>query len=531
MKMKKIALVLAVAAGMAMSPVGQAYGAVYNGWDSTNGFWQYYKNGSMCTGWVNDSGAWYYLNSNGNMATGWKSVNGTWYYLDGSGSMKTGWLKDGGEWYYLNSSGAMATGWKSINGAWYYLNGDGSMKTGWVKDGEEWYYLNSSGAMATGWINDSGKWYYLNSNGTLASNISVDGYFINRDGVWDKTGDNKVVVSTDKAEYDANSNDIVVKVINNTNEKIKYTNDISVLNYTLEKWEEDRHTIKNDNIQEFELEPHTAKVVITKFSEFNDMLWSGIYKIGIKVNGEYVYGDFNMTGENNNVIDDFQSNTTIKTSKDKYYLNETKSIPFTINNGSHKDKGFTESYWIEKEVNFRYEKVNLKDICIPDVYYELKPGESWDGAINLSDIDEKLEAGKYRIGKSIGGKAVYGYFDLSNENIAVMKSDKNFYYDDNPILKLTINNNSDDEISYGQEYKVEKLSDGARWKEVKLKNDIFTEEAVIVEPHEKNVVSIDLSNIDEEKICGDYRIVKVINGDKYYATFAYGYEPDVENEN
>ena len=506
--MKKITLVLALAAGMIISPLGNAYGLVYNGWENSNGYWYYYKNGSMCTGWVKESGTWYYLNSNGAMATGWQKVDGSWYYLNSNGSMKTGWVKDGGAWYYLNSSGAMATGWIKDNGVWYYLNSNGSMKIGWLCD--------------------NGKWYFLEENGALASNTIVDGYFINRDGIWDKTGDNKVVVVTDKSEYDANSNDIVVKIINNTNEKVKYTNDIPVLNYGLGKWEEEPDTIKNDKIEEFELAPHTSKVVISKFTDFNDMLWAGLYKIGIKVNGEYVYGDFRMTGKNNNVIDEFEKNTTIETSKDKYYINETKTIPFTIKNGSHKAKGFTEDYWIDKCVNFRYERVPMKDINISDVYYELKPGESWNGSINLSYIDEKLEEGKYRIGKSIGGKAVYGYFDLSNDNIAVMNTDKQFYYDDDNKMQLTITNNSDEELTYGKEYKIEKLGSGPKWEEVPLKNDTFTEEAILIKPNEKSVQTIDLSNIDEEKIMGDYRITKEINGEKYYVTFAYGYEPSVD---
>ena len=40
--------------------------------------------------------------------------------------MQTGWLQDGGTWYYLNSSGAMETGWLQDGGKWYYLKGSGA---------------------------------------------------------------------------------------------------------------------------------------------------------------------------------------------------------------------------------------------------------------------------------------------------------------------------------------------------------------------------------------------------------------------
>ena len=58
------------------------------------------------------------------MNTGWLNDNGTWYYLQSNGAMKTGWLNDNGTWYYLQSNGAMAKnttidGYRlGSNGAW-----------------------------------------------------------------------------------------------------------------------------------------------------------------------------------------------------------------------------------------------------------------------------------------------------------------------------------------------------------------------------------------------------------------------------
>ena len=151
-----------------------ASGAQASGWVRDGGSWYYLDpaTGRMVTGWLLDGSTWYYLTPSGAMATGWVKDGSTWYYLMPSGAMATGWLKDGGSWYYLDpSSGAMATGWLKDGDSWYYLNGAGDMATGWLKDGASWYYLNlSSGAMAAGWLKDGASWYYLNpSNGAMAT--------------------------------------------------------------------------------------------------------------------------------------------------------------------------------------------------------------------------------------------------------------------------------------------------------------------------------------------------------------------------
>ena len=44
--------------------------------------------------------------------------------------MKTGWIKESGNWYYLDDSGAMKTGWCWVSGSWYYLDTSGVMQTG-----------------------------------------------------------------------------------------------------------------------------------------------------------------------------------------------------------------------------------------------------------------------------------------------------------------------------------------------------------------------------------------------------------------
>ena len=56
----------------------------------------------------------------------------------------------------------MQTGWLRQSGTWYYLTESGSMKTGWYQVSTKWYYSYSSGALAVSTTVDS---YTVNANG------------------------------------------------------------------------------------------------------------------------------------------------------------------------------------------------------------------------------------------------------------------------------------------------------------------------------------------------------------------------------
>ena len=57
----------------------------------------------MVTGWLNDNGTWYYLNSNGSMkASTWFELNGKWYYVNGSGALAVNTTVGG---YTVNGNG------------------------------------------------------------------------------------------------------------------------------------------------------------------------------------------------------------------------------------------------------------------------------------------------------------------------------------------------------------------------------------------------------------------------------------------
>ena len=83
-----------------------------------------------------------------------------------------------------NSRTANATWNQNSDGNWK-LTINGQAAVGWQQVGGKWYYLNQSGIMQTGWFKDTnGNWYCLNSNGEMACNETVDGYYVNADGVW-----------------------------------------------------------------------------------------------------------------------------------------------------------------------------------------------------------------------------------------------------------------------------------------------------------------------------------------------------------
>ena len=212
-------------------------------WQLIDSTWYYAaSNGKAYTGWLFQSGTWYWLepDAGGAMATGLHECNGSLYWFNSSGAMATGWVLDGGTWYYATGSGALArgpvsvggvpycfdartgamltgyqtdaqgvrryfgncgplNGWGLVDGSWYWF-ADGIASTGWLYTGGSWYWLdpdaggamvtglhecsgsaywlNASGAMATGWVLDGGTWYYATGSGALASGC------LNLNGTW-----------------------------------------------------------------------------------------------------------------------------------------------------------------------------------------------------------------------------------------------------------------------------------------------------------------------------------------------------------
>ena len=208
------------------------------------------SSGAMKTGWQKEKNNWYYYDSNGVRTLGsWLLYKGYWYYLAPEadsvstsgvmehgkernignntyrfrtdGAMYQGWFHAKEGWYYYKPSGAkVLSGFEKIGNKYYYFlnktedadypsrmfNGDmliingekhffepnGNTYNKWYYN-KAWYYYDIYGAMFTGWLDaGAGNWYYLypknqGPEGTMATNTTIDGYYVARNGIYNRT--------------------------------------------------------------------------------------------------------------------------------------------------------------------------------------------------------------------------------------------------------------------------------------------------------------------------------------------------------
>ncbi|MNO06571.1 putative cell wall binding repeat protein [compost metagenome] len=60
------------------------------------------------------------------------------------------------------------------------------MKTGWLMYNGKWYYLKNDGSMSTGWSYIDNNWYYLYNDGSMAYDTNIEGYKLDKYGIWIK---------------------------------------------------------------------------------------------------------------------------------------------------------------------------------------------------------------------------------------------------------------------------------------------------------------------------------------------------------
>ena len=95
------------------------------------------------------------------------------------------WRSDAYGWGYQENNGSYPRNqWRQLDNTWYYFDGNGYMVTGWQLINGEWYFFYDDGYMAANeWIGD----YYLTGSGAMATNCSIDGYWVGSDGRYIKT--------------------------------------------------------------------------------------------------------------------------------------------------------------------------------------------------------------------------------------------------------------------------------------------------------------------------------------------------------
>lgn len=55
----------------------------------------------------------------------------------------------------------------------------------WKQDSKGWWYAEGNSSYATGWRHIGGNWYYFYSNGYMAKDVTIDGCYINDNGLWE----------------------------------------------------------------------------------------------------------------------------------------------------------------------------------------------------------------------------------------------------------------------------------------------------------------------------------------------------------
>ena len=135
------------------------------------------SDGKQKTGWIQQSGKWYYFDKkDGHMLTGWLKLGTRKFYLKADGSMVQGprWYNVGGKRYYFTANGHVRSAWEKISGKWYYRDTDGDLvKNKWILYNGKYYYLTSGGATATGTVTIEGKKYTFTGDGALKGTLSV----------------------------------------------------------------------------------------------------------------------------------------------------------------------------------------------------------------------------------------------------------------------------------------------------------------------------------------------------------------------
>lgn len=112
------------------------------------------------------------------------STDGSGFCISRTGA--DGWVRSGESWNYYKSDGTMASNqWIKSGDVLFWIQEDGTMAVNtWLESGDEKYWLDGSGAAVTGWQEIDGKWYYFQEDNTMATDMTIDSYYVGKDGAW-----------------------------------------------------------------------------------------------------------------------------------------------------------------------------------------------------------------------------------------------------------------------------------------------------------------------------------------------------------
>ncbi|NME84391.1 immunoglobulin-like domain-containing protein [Clostridium sp. SM-530-WT-3G] len=227
---------------------------------------------------------------------------------------------------------------------------------------------------------------------------------------------------------------------------------------------------------------------------------------------------FNKNGE---WVEDTNDLFKLSTSE-KVFSTDSKSIDVCIINRTDHDYEVKadENYLQKLRNDGLWEIVNLKNGSRKIGNKIVRAHSSENYSIDVSTLaGGKLEPGQYKIYNYLGNKYYEYEFEVKNQEPISLKTKQKVYKSDAGLnVEYIIINNTDSEAGYGKDYSIEKKVNG-KWKHISLKDENFIEISILLEAHKTDMGKFSISNIDEEKPMGEYRLVKKINGKDYYANF------------
>ncbi len=80
----------------------------------------------------------------------------------------------------------------------------------WKSDSNGWWYTEGN-SWATGWKQINGAWYYFYSDGYMAHDTTVEGYYLNSNGIWisNQTNNTSANYSSSNAYVDISGNGLI----------------------------------------------------------------------------------------------------------------------------------------------------------------------------------------------------------------------------------------------------------------------------------------------------------------------------------
>ncbi|HEZ7986317.1 MAG TPA: hypothetical protein RWO09_05230 [Ruminococcus sp.] len=132
----------------------------------------------------------YYLGTDGIIKTGAQDIDGKLFLFGDDGVMLTGWQELDGKKRYFDENNGMLTGRQIIDGFKYALDNNGIPLTGPVRFEDGDYLFGEDGKMLFGWHTVAGnKYYFEPSSGKMLKNRSIDGLWLNKNGVAEPLSD------------------------------------------------------------------------------------------------------------------------------------------------------------------------------------------------------------------------------------------------------------------------------------------------------------------------------------------------------